>query len=229
VPGECVLAAPAQVDSLAAAVKGTTATAEGGASRFEIFAGAALLPLGDKTMGNLAGIPFKWKTIFNRGFGIDGQVVIRRPQRAAASLATGDTFVVVRGTFETYGDKEDVFDDLTILGGWLEGRTLLSALDAGQTLRPYIQYGGGVMRYSEMAVGPVSWWDSTMALGWRTALGLELRTGRLGLYVEGGIQVVGPPDVPDYYYSPPNAAEIALRSAQDLVTYPIRFGAMIGF
>jgi hypothetical protein len=207
--------------------------------RFEIFGGAALLPLGDKSAGSDGMLPLSWSRMFDRGFGIDVQLVLRRPQRAASSLATGDTFLVVRGTFETYGGKEYWYDDgggtsgyrtpddLTVLGGWLEGRTLFNALDAGRSLRPYIQYGGGVMRYGELAVGPTSHWDSTMALGWRTALGLELRMARLGLYVEGGIQVVGPPDVPQDYQGFP--AQIAERSAQDLVTYPIRFGAMIGF
>ena len=232
VADECVLAAPAQVDSLAAAVKGTTAAIEGVVPGLEFFGGMALLPMGEGSAG-LDRLPpganaLPWSEMFEQGVGFDFQLVLRRPARASTSLATGDTFMVVRGTLETYEGKEyysGTPDTMVLYGGWLEGRTLLSSLDASRRLRPYIQYGGGIMRYSEVVMNDTHW-DATIALGWRTGLGLEFRGSRLGVYVEGGIQVVGAPDVPEYYT---NAGEIAMRTAQDLVTYPIRFGAILGF
>jgi len=120
-------------------------------------------------------------------------------------------------------------DGLTIYGGWLEGRTFLGALDSRGVLRPYLQYGGGVMLYGEATVSGAAHWDSTMAFGWRTALGLEMRKGRIGLYLEGGIQVLGPPDVAQSIIDLGVAADIEKRAAQDMVTYPIRVGVIVGF
>jgi hypothetical protein len=236
VADECVLAAPAQVYSLAAAVKGTTAAIEGVVPGLEFFPGVSLLSIGGKNAG-LDRVPggaepanaLPWSGMFERGFGIDVQFVLRRPARASVSLATGDTFMVVRGTLETYNGKEYDFgtpDTMVLYGGWLEGRTLLSKLDASGRVRPYLQYGGGIMRYGEVVVNGTHW-DPTIALGWRTGLGLEFRGSRLGVYVEGGIQVVGAPDVVADLVS--DSDEAAMRTAQDLVTYPIRFGAMLGF
>ena len=174
--------------------------------------------------------------MYEKGTGFDVQIVLRRPPRVAASLATGDTFMVVRGTLESYSGKQYNLDGgpvmpdgLTIYGAWLEGRTFLGALDSRGVLRPYLQYGGGVMLYGEATVSSAPHWESTMALGWRTALGLELRKGRLGLYAEGGIQVLGPPDVAQYYIDQGVAADIEKRVAQDMVVYPIRVGAIVGF
>ncbi len=237
VPGECVLTAPVQAEPFAAAVKGTTQAIEGAVPRFEMFGGGALLAIGDKSGGtDGAGTLVPWSAMFDQGFGFDVQIALRRPPRAALSLATGDTFVLLRGTMETYTGKRYgagwTPGSLTVMGGWVEGRTLLSALDAAASLRPYLQYGGGVMRYSEVTVAgttPTAFWDATIALGWRTAVGLELRKGKLGLYVEGGIQVVGPPDVSTDAWVQANTARMVARTAQDLVTYPIRFGLMIGF
>jgi len=239
VPGESILAAPMQPDSLAAGVKGVTGEIAGVVPSFEIIGGMSVLPLGDKSAGVDNDPPANlvaWSAMYDKGTGFDVQIVLRRPPRPAASLATGDTFMVVRGTLESYSGKAYDLDGgpvmpdgLTIYGAWLEGRTLLGGLDSRGALRPYLQYGGGVMLYGEATVSGAAHWESTMALGWRTAMGLELRKGRVGLYAEGGIQVLGPPDVAQYWIDQGIAAEIEKRVAQDMVTYPIRVGVIIGF
>ena len=231
VPGERILAAPTHVESFSSAARGADGEVTGIVPRFEVIPGISLLNIGDKSAGlDGASNLVTWGMMYERGFGIEGQIVLRRPPRSAASLATGDTLMVVRGTLETYAGKTYALglpDDLVIYGGWLEGRTLLQSLDARGRWRPYLQYGGGVMVYAAEAVNGIAHWDSTIAVGWRTALGLEFRLTRLGFYAEAGIQTLGPPNVAEGYLG--NQAETDRRTAQNLLTYPIRLGAMIGF
>ncbi len=54
------------------------------------------------------------------------------------------------------------------------------------------------------------------------AVGLEVRRGKVGAYIDVGLESVGAPKVD-------SAADQVLNEAQDLVTYPMRIGFMLSF
>lgn len=212
---------------------------EGPVPRFEIFVGALpSITIANKIAGHDGAAPpntVRWNDAFDSGSGFEVVVNLRRPARTAIGLTAGDTFVGVRVSIENYpglpvdpapGGGIGTFEDMTLIGVWLDARTLLNPLDLARRVRPYLHYGGGLVSYPEVAVGNQLNWDATMALGWHMAVGIEARTGRLGAYFEAGIQAVGPPDVADAFAV---QQDIDDRTAHTFMTFPVRVGLMVAF
>ena len=182
-----------------------------------------------------------WSNAFDFSSGIAFQVVLKRPPRGAASLAAGDTFLIFGLSIDSYTGKnptpttpEDKFSDedgnpsVTLTGYWIDGRTVLDPLGAGSGWRPYLQYGGGFIQFPKVfrtnsADTPSPNWSKSLVLGWHMAGGLEWRRGKLGVYIDYGVQAVGAP------VTDGNATNKELHDAQDLVTYPVRIGVSLSF
>lgn len=230
---------------LAATNGGAREVIEGTVPRFEIFGGVMpKIVIGHKIAGHDGTAPpntnvVYWNDAYEGNFSFDVVVNLSRPARSAIGLAAGDTFLGVRVSIENYGGLDiddgpggalgiETYDDMTLFGVWADGRTLLNPLDAARRLRPYLHYGAGVVTYPEVTItnGSGVCWDATLALGWHMGIGIEFRAGRLGAYVEGGIQAVGPPDVAETYALD---ADIDQRTAHTFLTYPIRVGVMVAF
>lgn len=250
-PGTALGAAP---EAICGAGREGRGAIEAPVPRFEIFAG--IMPrvsIGNKIAGHSGATPpgvVHWDQAFEATFGFEVQVNLVRPPRTAMELGAGDTFFGIRFSMESYsglatpdapppgaapggwGPIIPVYDDMTLLGFWADGRTLLNPINVGRWARPYLHYGVGVVSYPEVALigGGASYpnWDATLALGWHMGVGIELRTSNLGFYVEGGIQAVGPPNVSEETTGIVSDFNDQ-RSAQDLVTYPLRIGVMVAF
>lgn len=259
-PGTALGAAP---EAICGARREGRAAIEAPVPRFEIFAG--IMPrvsIGNKIAGhsgptapNNVVYVAHWDEAFEATFGFEVQVNLVRPPRTVVELGAGDTFFGIRVSVESYEGLASpgapppggvpgswpatvvgTYDDMTVLGFWADGRTLLNPINVGRWARPYLHYGVGVVRYSQVLLtgGGASYpnWDATLALGWHMGVGIELRTSNLGFYIEGGIQAVGPPDVSeDTTGIAPGLVEdfYDQRSAQNLVTYPLRIGVMVAF
>jgi hypothetical protein len=208
-----------------------TEEVEGPIPNFEIYAGLSINHIGDKLAGTVGGTqPISWDDAFGEpATGFDVQVVFPgwRPPRPAKSLAAGDTFLIFHVTLlESYDGQVTAagptYDSMSLLGLWLDGRTVLNPLGAAKSVRPYIQYGGGLVLYPAVNRDAAANWDSTSALGFHLALGIEVRGQRFGLYAEGGVQTVAAPNLAA-------GAPIDESQAQDLLTYPVRLGLMMTF
>jgi len=223
--------------------------------RFEIFGG--IMPrtsIGNKIAGHNGDTPpsaVHWDQAFEATMGLEVQVNLIRPPRTAIELGAGDSFFGIRISIENYsglatsdapsptgvpgawGAAVPIYDDMTLLGVWADGRTLLNPINVGRWARPYLHYGVGVVSYPEvqlLGAGGTPNWVESRALGWHMSIGIEFRTSNLGFYVEGGIQAVGPPDVSENTTGVTDVdGFIDQRSAQHMVTYPLRIGVMVAF
>ncbi len=253
-PGTALGAAP---EAMCGAGREGRAAIEARVPRFEIFAG--IMPrtsIGNKIAGHNGATPpsaVHWDQAFEAKMGLEVQVNLIRPPRTAIELGAGDTFFGIRISIENYsglatqdappptgvpgswGPNIPIYDDMTLLGFWADGRTLLNPINVGRWARPYLHYGIGVVSYPEvqlLGAGGTPNWAESRALGWHMGIGIEFRTSNLGFYIQGGIQVVGPPDVSeDTTGIAPGVVDnfIDQRSAQDMVTYPLRIGVMVAF
>jgi hypothetical protein len=192
--------------------------------------------ISDKPAGYYgANVPIPWGEAFNFSRALDISVVLRSPPRSAATLAAGDTFMFFCLSIESFSgqdaglsdiDTVDMFDSMDLYGFWLGGRTVLDPLGPRSSVRPYLQYGGGLVGYPSVgrtdAAAATSNWVPSWVLGWRMAVGLEMRRGKVGAYLDAGLQSVGAPKVD-------SAASSVANQAQDLVTYPMRIGFMLSF
>ena len=192
--------------------------------------------ISDKPAGYYGGanIPIPWSEAFSFARALDISAVLRSPPRSAATLAAGDTFMFFSLSIESFSgqdagasdiDTMEMYNNMDLYGLWLGGRTVLNPLGPRSSVRPYLQYGGGLVGYPSVdrTDGAENKnWIPSWVLGWRMAIGLEMRRGKAGAYLDAGLQSVGAPKVH-------SAADPVLNQAQDLVTYPMRIGFMLSF
>jgi len=220
------LAADQALEHLLAA-ESAAVQVEGAPSKFELYGGITSTKIGSKLAGTSGTTTISWDEAYEGTLGLDVQLVLRKPPRSAMTLAAGDTYLLLHVTIDRFAGQEPVtgqdYDDLTLLGGWIDGRTVLNPLGNTRTVRPYLQYGGGLVQYAnDVDRGGTANWAATMALAFHAGLGIEIRTRGLGFYVEAGVQNVSAPNLA----SGANAVE---RQAQDLLAYPLRVGVMLAF
>lgn len=213
--------------AIAAAESSAAVQAEGAPSKFELYVGFSTLNIGDKVAGTSGTTTITWEDAFKGTLGLDAQLVLRGPPRSASTLAAGDTFLLLRITIDGLTGQEPVtgqdYDDLRLVGGWIDGRTVFNPLGNTRVVRPYTQYGGGLVSYAnDVDRGGTANWSSTLALAFHISLGIEVRTRGLGFYADIGVQNISAPNLA-------SGASTVERQAQDLLMYPVRFGVMLRF
>jgi hypothetical protein len=236
---------------LAAAFDDPISEATEAAPSFEVMVGFTNMFIGDKLAGtnnndndvNSEAESMSWDDAFDYESGLDVQVVLSRPPRSVDSMAAGDTLMIARVTLDSYtgqvvelGDanalpatnRSCAYGGMSILGVWLDGKTVFNPIGKARKARAYLQYGGGMSQISQVdrtdssGTGEPNNWASTVALGFHMALGLEVRVmGNLGIYLEAGVQDIKKPNLEE--------GAAAERQAQDLLEYPLRLGVMVVF
>jgi hypothetical protein len=188
--------------------------------------------LSDKPAVYDQGVSIPWNKAYNPPSVIELQVVLKRPPRSAASLAAGDTFAIFTLSIDSFNGRDVTTpalgapSALTVTGFWLDGRTVLDPLGTS-SVRPYLQYGGGLAKYTSVDFGTAApMWDPgglEFALGWHIGAGLEIRSTRLGAYLEYGIQTIAPPKLAE------GVDRNQYAAGQELVTLPLRLGLILSF
>lgn len=194
-----------------------------------LYGGVVSSGLGDKPAGRIGTTTIPWDQAFAPGFGGTVQIVVKEPPKEeVAALEAGDTLVILNGVFQSFAglDPGEQFSNMTLLGGWIEGRTFFNPLGSGsRNVRPYLQYGVGMTLYSAVTRDGSPSWGSTAALSLRSSLGLEARWGKFGWFVDVGVERLGEPNTDPVL----SGAQALLNAAQDLVLYPFSLGLMWSF
>ncbi len=211
---------------------------EEGVPGLEIYLNITQTMVEDKIAGySNAGEPIKWDMAYEgRLPSVDVQIVVHRPPRPATSLQAGDTFIILRISYDQFAGQQYVtpggitvlYEDMTLIGGWLDVRTVLNAFGRSRIARPYLQFGGGIVMYPDTprwdtpASGALNGanWAQSYKLGWHMAVGVEARWRRWGAFIDIGMQTIAPPDMHEN-------ALVSLSEAQDLLTFPVRIGLMM--
>ncbi|MHC5054097.1 MAG: hypothetical protein ACYTKD_05195 [Planctomycetota bacterium] len=204
-----------------AAVPGSVAVRE--SRGFGLNVGIVSAPLGG--MGSVLSdaLPAQYSDAFDNGMGLGASFIMRRP--AAGTVSAGDIYLL--GGFEAliFGGKEVLgwqLDDAMVVGLWLDAKTMMGSVGASGAWKPYVLTGLGIVVFTETLVSDVVIIDFSIDLGVRGKIGVEWRTGKLGLYADVGVQVSGGPDLSN---EPPAPG----GNSEPMIYTPISAGLLINF
>lgn len=196
------------------------ATASARESRgFGLNAGVIVAPFSGT--GGRATVDAQYAEVFENGFGFGASVILRRP--AAGTVSVGDIFLLGGVEFVSFGGKTylgGAVDAATVLSVWLDAKTMLAPVGSAGSWKPYVLCGAGIVRIPEVTYG--GGWvlnEASIELGIRGKLGVERRTGKMGLYADIGVQLS----------TPPNVTGSGLGSAEPMVYTPIGAGVILNF
>ncbi len=152
------------------------------------------------------------------GFGMS--IILRRPPTGV--LASGDTYALLGVEMASFPTRDSAVDDMTVLSFWLDAKTMLTPVGATGTLKPYVLVGLGLARIFEVTAGggSVVLFDSSFVSALRGKVGLELRSGNLGVFVDVGAQMTGAP-------SP--GPTMTFSEGEPMIVMPIRVGVAVNF
>jgi hypothetical protein len=194
---------------------------------FGLNVGIVSAPLGG--MGSVLSdaLQAQYSDAFDNGIGIGASVILRRP--AAGTVSVGDIYLLGGLELLSFGGKEMAtpsgtlqLDDAMVIGFWLDAKTMMGSVGASGAWKPYALAGLGIVWFPETLVSDVVVINSSINPGLRGKIGIEFRTGKIGLYADIGIQVSGGPNVSD---DPP----VSAGSSEPMVYTPISAGVILNF
>ena len=185
--------------------------------------GAVVAPLSGT--GGRATADAHYSEIFENGLGIGASFILRRP--TAGTVSIGDIYLL--GSFELVRFEGKDYDDgitsgpvdtAMVISGWIDAKTMLAPMGADGAWKPYVLCGAGIVRMPSVTfANDIAINEASIELGLRGKIGIERRTGRLGLYVDIGVQLNTAPNVTD----PPSG------DAEPLIYTPIGAGVLVNF
>ena len=185
---------------------------------FGLNAGVIIAPLGGT--GARATVDAQYSDVFENGFGFGASVILRRP--AAGTVSVGDIYLLGGVEFVTFTGRVyggGWVDNASIISLWLDAKTMLAPVGASGAWKPYALCGAGIVMIPEVTyAGGWVMNESSIELGLRGKIGIERRTGKLGLYVDVGIQMNTAPD-----------AGPSVGDAEPMVYTPIGAGVILNF
>jgi hypothetical protein len=175
--------------------------------------------------------PIKWDEAFEPAFpSVEVSIITKRPPRPAHSLQAGDTFVMLKIYYEQFTGlttSGGTYDSMNLIGGWLDARTVFNSFGESEVMRPYLQYGFGIVAYPEVlrtggtpSIPGGTNWAASYKPAFHMSIGVEARMRRWGVFADVGVQTVAPPDTESSVYS-------VYCEAQDFLTYGVRAGLML--
>ncbi len=168
----------------------------------------------------------QYSGLFDNGFGFGASVILRRPP--AGTVSAGDIYLLGGVEYVSFAGRQPIpatlVDTMTTLGFWLDAKTMLPPVGAAGVWKPYVLTGVGITVITETGATTGATWtamyDTCFKLGMRGKLGIERRTGKVGLYADIGIQVISAPNMA------PNAPA---GSAEPLIYTPVGAGVTLTF
>lgn len=150
----------------------------------------------------------RYPDIFDPGVGFGASVILSRPP--SGKLALGDIFTLASFEMQFFpwdgeGGIVASLDDLTVMSFWLEAKTMLKPMGATGRLKPYALLGAGFAITGEvngnLGGSQYNIYARSFVPALRGRLGLEWRSGNMGVFAEFGAHMVGAPSVgPDFPY-----------------------------
>lgn len=162
--------------------------------------------------------------LYDPGIGFGASLIVRRPP--SGTLALGDIFALASFELQTlaYSGRAaggySGFDDMTIMSFWLDAKTMLRPLGGSGVLKPYVLLGAGLAFIPEVEESAGVFYDTSIVPALRAKLGIELRGGKLGLFADIGVQMLGAPSV---------GPAITEGDGDAMFLTPLRAGAVVNF
>jgi hypothetical protein len=186
-------------------------------------AGAVVAPLSG--MGGRIAADTHYSDVLENGIGVGASFILRRP--TAGTVSVGDiyllgSFEIVRFAGKEYDDGIDIgeVNTATTISGWVDAKTMLAPLGATGSWKPYVLCGAGVIRAPGVTfAGDVELTEPSIELGLRGKIGIERRTGGVGVYIDIGIQM----------NTAPNVTNPLSGDAEPMVYTPIGAGVLLNF
>jgi hypothetical protein len=161
-------------------------------------------------------------TLFEDGFGFSLAWIISAPGTSAPAL--GDSYVILTGDYVTFKGRDvpnGAVDSLTMVGIWVDMKTMLNKPGAKQFFKPYVSYGLGLAATSAVTVGGVGGlYDDGYVTGLRAGLGIDFKVIGLKFFVDVGAQITS---------SLPDGGTAGLGDAEPMFVAPIRAGLVVSF
>jgi hypothetical protein len=165
----------------------------------------------------------QYSDIFSNGFGFAGSWIISAPTTGAPAF--GDTFVMLTGEWLTFTGNDGLPSGhtpgtLTLLGIWSDAKTMLNKAGSRVFLKPYVQYGIGLVSSSAVNIGGYPFYDAGFCFGLRASLGVDFKLLGIKFFLDGGAQVISPPN---------DGGDGGLGDAEPMFVMPIRLGLTMTF